>query len=114
VFLPNNFLGITNFIFSVPVAVTPGTTYYLQPVQSGDGVGSSVTDGSYPGGTEIYQGSPIPDRDLWFREGIIVPEPSSMFLLAAVRGTQAREQRMGVIPRITRISRIRKKSVLSA
>ena len=44
-------------------------------------MGSYVTDGSYAGGTAIAQGIPIPDRDLWFREGIVVvPEPSSALL----------------------------------
>lgn len=32
--LPGNFLGYTNFIFSTPVSVIPGTTYYFQPVVS--------------------------------------------------------------------------------
>jgi hypothetical protein len=37
VFMPDNFLAATSFIFSTPVSLTPGTTYYLQPfVQSGD------------------------------------------------------------------------------
>ncbi len=80
VFMPNNFFGITNFVFSTPVAVVPGVTYYFQPlVQSGDGWGSYLTDGSYPGGTAIAGGLPISDRNLWFREGI-VPEPSSAVL----------------------------------
>ncbi len=83
VFLPDDFFGVTNFVFSAPVAVSPGVTYYFQPViESGNlGVGSFVTDGSYTGGTEIYQGVPITDRDLWFQEGItVIPEPSSAVL----------------------------------
>ncbi len=83
VFMSHDFGGITNFFFSTPVAVAPGVTYYLQPVAEpgSDGFGSYVTDGSYAGGTAISQGVPIPDRDLWFREGIvIVPEPSSALL----------------------------------
>jgi hypothetical protein len=81
VFLPDGFFGIANFIFSTPMDVTPGLTYYLQPlIQSGDTVGSYVTDGSYAGGMLISQGVPILDRDLWFREGIVVPEPSGAVL----------------------------------
>jgi hypothetical protein len=85
VFIPDGFFGITSFIFSTPISLTPGTTYYLQPViQSGDHVSSFVTDGSYSGGMEFLQGSSVPTRDLWFREGIVVPEPSSftLFLIA--------------------------------
>jgi len=82
VFIPVGFSGITDFLFSTSVSLTPGLTYYLQPViQSGGNVSSYVTDGSYPGGEEIFQGSPISDRDLWFREGIVVPEPSSASFL---------------------------------
>ena len=82
VFLPNAFFDVTNFFFSTSVSLTPGVTYYLQPViESGDTVGSYVTDASYPGGSEIYQGVPIADRSLWFREGIVVPEPSSALLI---------------------------------
>jgi len=81
VFLSNNFFGVTNFLFPTPIAVTPGVTYFLQPeIQSGDSVTAYVTD-SYPNGTAIILG--IPDsnnRDLWFREGIVVPEPSSACL----------------------------------
>ena len=82
VFIPDLFSGVSDFLFSTPVSLTPGVTYYLQPViQSGGAVSSYVTDGSYPGGTEIIQGSPISFRDLWFREGIVVPEPSSLTLI---------------------------------
>jgi hypothetical protein len=82
VFMPDGFLvGITNFFFATPVAVTPGTTYYFQPVlQSGDSNYSGMEVGSYgyPGGTLFINGSPDPNGyDLWFREGYIVPEPAS-------------------------------------
>jgi hypothetical protein len=81
VFMPNNFYGITNFLFTTPVSIVPGTQYFLQPVVvSGDGWGSYITDASYSGGIGIYQGVPVADRNLWFREGIVVPEPSSVAL----------------------------------
>jgi hypothetical protein len=81
VFLPDGFGGFTNFFFSIPVSVTPGVTYYFQPViQSGDAcvVGRFVPD--YPGGTEYINGQPD-NNDLWFREGIVVPEPSAVILV---------------------------------
>ena len=83
VFLPDDFFGVTNFDFSTPIAVSPGTKYYFQPViQSGNiGLGSFLSDGSYTGGSIIYQGSSFPGANLWFQEGIVVvPEPSSALL----------------------------------
>lgn len=84
--LTNGFAGVVNFIFANQADLTPGTTYYLEPVvQSGDQWKIDVNEYNYPGGTTISQGSAIPGSDLWFREGIIVPEPSvvSLFSLAA-------------------------------
>jgi hypothetical protein len=37
---------------------------------------------NYAGGTAFGLGQPAPDYDLWFREGIIVPEPSTTVLFA--------------------------------
>ena len=72
-----------DFFFTTPVSVTPNTTYYFQPVvQSGDVIliGRFIQGSDYAGGTEYLKGLPGTD-DLWFREGIIVPEPSSLALL---------------------------------
>jgi len=81
VFMPDGFSGYTNFIFSIPVAVTPGTTYYFQPVvQSGDTWGIVGYGYGYAGGVGFSQGLPLPGSDLWFREGILVPEPSTFCL----------------------------------
>src|SRR5664279_1492038 len=54
VFMPYPFAhGITNFFFPTPVAITPGTTYYLQPVvQSGNSQWGLIADAyGYQGGT---------------------------------------------------------------
>lgn len=77
--LSTTFVGIATFSFANPVAVTPGTTYYLQPViQSGDSESIGEVPGTfYPNGTAFLSGTAEP-ADLWFREGIIVPEPSSV------------------------------------
>ena len=91
VFIPYGFAsGITNFFFATPVAVTPGTTYYLQPVlESGDST-CLIIGGpfSYSGGTFFLDGSPDPNGyDAWFREGDIVPEPpSGLLVLLGVAG----------------------------
>jgi hypothetical protein len=94
-FIPTDFYGITNFVFAAPVALTPGTTYYLQPfIFSGGHVSSYVTDASYGGGSEFLQGSALTDRNLWFREGIQVPEPSiaALILVAFYFSASARRR----------------------
>lgn len=80
VFVPQGFFGYDNFLFSTPISVTPGITYYFQPiVQSGDSdnnMRTGLTSGSsYANGTAFINGSPS-GFDLLFREGIVVPEPS--------------------------------------
>jgi hypothetical protein len=73
--------SFADFIFSSPAVVAPGTTYYLQPiVESGDVWAIGLTlPSDYPGGNAFIQGQPS-INDLWFREGIIVPEPSNIAL----------------------------------
>lgn len=85
--MPDNFgrgaRGFADFIFSTPASVTPGVTYFFQPiVQSGDlWVAGSDAHYAYAGGTAFANGLASPDFDLWFREGIIIPEPTSGVLL---------------------------------
>ncbi len=86
------FAAVTSFFFATPVAVTPGTTYYLQPVvQSGDQWDVVVGNYGYPGGVFYGLGAPDPDGyDLWFREGYVVPEPpSGLLVLLGVAGILA-------------------------
>src|SRR5205085_11212794 len=78
--------GPTRFGFSSTLSLTPGSRYVLQLV--GDGMGWNIFHGSgaaYGGGNAIIGGSPS-DDDLWFREGVVVPEPAiSWFIwLAAI------------------------------
>ena len=74
-----------NLLFASPVAVNPGSTYYLQPVIQAGGNNSwfVLTDFyNYSGGALFIQGQPRTDGlTAWFREGIIVPEPTVMSLL---------------------------------
>jgi hypothetical protein len=80
--LNDRFAGTVDFLFPSPIAVTPGTAYCFQPVvQSGDNWGISAATYNYSGGTAFSQGSALPSTDLWFREGIIVPEPGSAALI---------------------------------
>jgi hypothetical protein len=89
---PDNFGVWSNdfvtFFFNSPVQVQPGVTYFFQPVvQSGDSWFVNQALGfNYTRGSEYIYGSAF-GGDYWFREGIIVPEPSSDALLLA--GTAA-------------------------
>ena len=75
--------GPSDFLFPTPVAVTPGSTYYFQPVfQTGTGGwGVFIAPYNYSGGIAFVDGSAVPTKDFWFREGILVPEPGSVALL---------------------------------
>lgn len=72
-----------NFLFSTPVSVTPGMTYYLQPVLVGNNpnVSVNVAPYGYSGGNAFVNGASDLTDDLWFREGIVVPEPSVSWLV---------------------------------
>jgi hypothetical protein len=77
------FGGPVDFVFSNPVNVTPSETYYFQPVVLNNnnlGLSRSLLY-NYPNGTAFLKGSADSASDLWFREGIIVPEPSVATLL---------------------------------
>ena len=81
--MPDVFTGQSTFFFSTPVTVNPGTTYYLQPViQSGDSFQIGVGFQTYANGTAYFQGNPDSSADLWFREGMVVPEPSPVSFAA--------------------------------
>ena len=82
--MPNGFGGYENLYFSSSVAVTAGTIYYFQPVvESGDLQGWGTLSGhyGYSGGTAFANGTASTYYDLWFREGVVVPEPSSAALI---------------------------------
>jgi hypothetical protein len=82
--VPIGFEGTVNFFFPTQVALTPGTTYYLQPVvQSGDAVANISTFYHYSGGTSFIDGTANPSENFYFREGLVTaPEPSTWALLA--------------------------------
>jgi len=86
VFMPDGFgwgvPGVTNFDFSTAIALTPGQTYYLQPVvQSGDNPFYISDPGpTYPNGQLFVSGEAF-NTDLWFREGVVVPEPTTLALM---------------------------------
>ncbi len=84
--LGNGFAGSTNFIFPGAIPVVPSLTYFFETsVQSGDlwairSMDSSTVD-NYLNGF-MYSGlNTATSSDLWFRAGIVVPEPTSGVLL---------------------------------
>jgi hypothetical protein len=81
--LPNAFAGPATFLFPAEVPVTPGVIYYFNVVPQSGGPFSTFGSAfyNYPGGTAFVGTHPDPTADLWFREGITVPEPSSTALL---------------------------------
>lgn len=70
-------LGPTRFAFAATVGLTGGATHVLEVVQvmggAGWGAGYGPNSG-YAAGQAIFGTSPV-DYDLWFREGVLVPEP---------------------------------------
>jgi hypothetical protein len=88
VILPDSYAGTgtpasTTFLFATSISMTPGATYFFQPVvQSGDSWGIGYdTFFYYTGGAAMFNGTIDANSDLWFQEGIIVPEPASVWLL---------------------------------
>jgi len=80
--MPDNFgiplsSGFVTFFFPATVSIQPGTTYFFQPVvQSGDSWAILAGVFNYGGGAEYAFGSASSSADYWFREGVVVPEPS--------------------------------------
>jgi hypothetical protein len=67
--------------FSTQVGLTPGTTYYLEPTALLNGGLVNQSLYQYPGGTLFFDGVPNQQTyDMWFREGIVVPEPAAVSL----------------------------------
>ena len=77
----NTFSGPATFLFASPVPLAPATTYYFEAVEQTGGSWDMYGVGStYAGGSGFSAGVPTAGN-LWFREGTIVPEPSSAALL---------------------------------
>jgi hypothetical protein len=80
VLLTYPFTGPVNFFFPTTIPVTPGLTYFFDPHASGGYMNIAAGSYNYPGGFGYESGLPF-GGDFWFREGIIVPEPSATALL---------------------------------
>lgn len=86
--LPGGFTGAVNFFFPGTIPLAPGTTYWFD-LNSADGAAWHVVAGqfNYPGGIAWELDQPNSQADYWFREGILVPEPSSATLLLLAGAT---------------------------
>ncbi len=80
--LPDGFSGYPTFIFPNTISLTPGTQYFFD-VNSADGGawGLIFASFNYSGGNGYTHGVPnLAGGNYWFREGLVVPEPSSVAL----------------------------------
>jgi hypothetical protein len=94
--------GPFDFLFSNPITLTPGVTYFLQPVaitSVGSIFANAIPTSGRMGGA-IVDGVPKNTWNFWFQEGVVnsVPEPSSAALLLIGSGVMywhRRKWRMG-------------------
>ena len=77
-------IQIATFYYPDNIPVTPGQLYFFEPVVLSAGsldIGYKFPS-SYPGGEAWNNGLPSGDTsDYWFREGIVVPEPRTVWFL---------------------------------
>jgi hypothetical protein len=71
------------FYFPNSVSLIPGNVYFFEPVDASNGRMSIgyLSPSGYTRGDLWSNGGKDPDADLWFREGVIVPEPSAAILV---------------------------------
>ncbi len=78
-------LAPVRFEFLESVLVNPGQTYLIEIVfDGGDSLGVAFAADNYAGGVGFVEGFDQFDLDLTFREGIVVPEPSTALLFGVV------------------------------
>jgi hypothetical protein len=84
------FVGEAHLTFTQAISLTPGQRYVIRPFTSGGlgtgfrillGVPQANSGPPYEGGRWIFGGPQADGRDMWFREGYIVPEPKPLWLL---------------------------------
>jgi hypothetical protein len=86
--IEDNGLFVRTYYFPDNVPIEPGQMYWLDvELQSLAAPALSISfellyPSSYERGDLYTRGSPSPGFDLWFREGVVVPEPSSLVLCA--------------------------------
>lgn len=84
VVLLNHGTEIGTFYYPDNITVTPGQHYFFEPMLLSTGfldIGDKPNS-TYPAGSSWVGGVPSGAGDVWFREGIVVPEPSAWALAA--------------------------------
>ena len=79
--MANGFSGAATFYFPSTVSLTPGTMYFFTPIIDSGGPWNIDAESYYYAGGSEYNNGVIHAGNLWFREGLVVPEPSSIALL---------------------------------
>jgi hypothetical protein len=81
--MPDGYSRGTTVVFGTAVDLTPGQTYYLQPVVLSGERGWEIELGTfgYSGGVFFLLGSPYGGFNASFREGVLIPEPRSGVLV---------------------------------
>ena len=84
VYLADLHAGAADFLFPNTIPLTPGTSYFFD-INSPDGAAWNIFTGNfaYPGGNAWGRNQSLDFTDYWFREGLVVPEPSvvGLFLI---------------------------------
>jgi hypothetical protein len=83
--LTNAFTGPVSFFLPTTTSLTPSSSYVFEivAVSGSDPWNAIAGELNYPGGFVYANGFPAFASDLWFREGMVVPEPASGILLVA-------------------------------
>jgi len=91
------FADVGTFYFPDNISVTPGQLCFFQPVvQSPGSIGVGFKDPSpYLNGNLWINGVMNTTGDLWFREGVVVPEPGGVWLLFLASGLYVWLRRVG-------------------
>jgi hypothetical protein len=82
VFLINKIPQVNTFYFPGNIPVTPNQLYFFEPVvQSAGSLDVGIKFPSSYSGGEAWNNGLQGTGDYWFREGVVVPEPGSVWLL---------------------------------
>ena len=81
-FMQNLGTEFTTFFFPDNVPLTANQPYYFEPVVLGGGAldVANISPSPYDRGNLFVNGAANPLSDLWFREGLVVPEPGTVWL----------------------------------